>query len=413
MTELARPLSGIRVLDLTIFLAGPLATTYMAALGAEVVKIEMPGTGDPARQNPPYFGSAGVNFAAPVGDDLSFSLLKRNRGKKSVTLNLKHPEGSGILSRLVARSDVLVENFSPGTLDRLGFSYEQLHALNERLIVCSISGFGQTGPYRDLPAFDLVAQAMSGAMTLTGLPDDPPLRMGIAAGDLFASLMALAGTLAALRVRDTTGKGQLVDVSMLDALVAMVFDEAVDVYQRESMPLRTGNRRARLTPFSAYRTCDGWVVITCGSDRQWHALLKAMGRADLASGGFFNSMEERMARADEVDSFVEGWTSGRSRAEVVGELRQHHIPCAPVLTPLDVLTDGHVTSRGVLKPLRHPNAGYAANAVAPEMPIQLSDTPAGYTSPAPVLGQHTAEILGGLLGLSDREIMRLHEQGAI
>ncbi|MEU5552585.1 CoA transferase [Micromonospora sp. NPDC047793] len=409
----ARPLDGVRVLDLTIFLSGPLATMYLAGLGAEVVKIERPGAGDPARGNPPYLGSDGISFGRPDGDQMSLSMLKRGRGKRSLAIDLKQDRGRQTFLDLLAVSDVVVENFRPGTMAALGLAPATLLAANPRAVVCSISGFGQTGPNAALPAMDLVAQALSGMMSLTGRADDPPLRTGIASGDVIAGLTATIAILAALRHRDRTGEGQLLDISMQDALLASVFDEAPDLYTRRGIPVRTGNQRTRLTPFNSYRAADGWLVITCGNDGHWRSLLTAMGRADLVTSGFFAAQEQRMAEAAEVDAFVEQWTSARSQHTVIETLREHGVPCAPVLEVLQIVDDAHVRFRGVLRPVEHPLAGPVDGIAAPELPMAFSATPAGFDRAAPTLGQDTDVVLSGLLGLDTGTIAELREQGVV
>jgi crotonobetainyl-CoA:carnitine CoA-transferase CaiB-like acyl-CoA transferase len=406
-------LEGIRVLDLTIFLSGPLATMYLAGLGAEVIKIERPGLGDPARRNPPVLGRQGVNFEQARDGDVSLSMLKRGRGKQSVALNLKESAGRELFLDLVKVSDVVVENFRPGTLARLGLAAEVLLEVNPRVVVCSISGFGQTGPYAELPAMDLVAQAMSGAMAVTGREGEEPMRTGIAAGDLVAGLSATIAILAALRHRDRTGEGQCIDVSMQDALLAAVFDEAPDVFARHGVPVRTGNRRARLTPFNSYRVSDGWIVITCGDNGHWNSLLKAMGREDLIEQDFYSSQAERFAEAERVDAFVEKWTAARSSAEVIGALRAHGVPCAPVCDALELLEDPHVLQRGILRPLQSPSGSQEEAVFAPELPMVFSATPAKFARPAPALGEHTAEVLRRLLHLDDSEIDRLVRSGIV
>ncbi len=412
-SALPRPLADLLVLDLTIFLSGPFATQLLGGLGARVIKIEQPGVGDPARVNPPYFGPRGLHGGRPGEGDMSLSALKRNRNKESVTLNLKHDDGKALLRDLARRADVLVENFAPGVLDRLGLGPETLRALNPRLVVCSISGFGQDGPYRQLPAYDIVVQAMSGLMATTGEPDAPPTKAGPSFADLTAGLYATIGILAALHQRTQDGQGQALDVAMLDALLALVLDEPVDLQVAAGQPPRTGNRRPRLTPFAAYEAADGFIAICAVTDAQVADLFRAMGRPDLVGDPRYATLEARVACAAEVDALVEGWTRAHPRADLWRALQAARIPAGPVADIPDLLADPHLAHRAMLDPVRHPTHGAVPGAHAADLPIRFSRAEAGLDRPAPLLGADNARVYGDLLGLTPPQLADLTARGVI
>lgn len=410
-----RPLDGLLVLDLTIFLSGPFATQILGGLGARVIKVEQPGRGDPARANPPYYGSRGLHSARPEDDDLSLSLLKRNRNKESITLNLKDPEGKAILRELIARADVLVENFAPGVLARLGFAEPDLRALNPRLIACSITGFGQEGPYRGVPAYDIVVQAMSGLMTATGEPNAPPTRAGISAADLVAGLYATIAILAALHQRhgDPDGAGQYLDIAMLDGLFSLVLDEALDVQVARGQSPRTGNRRPRLTPFAVYEAADGFIAICAVTDGQVAGLFNAMGRADLVGDPRYATLEARIERPVEVDALVADWARTRSRGDLWRALEAAHVPSGPVADIPELLADPQLHARGMVVPLEHPSAGTVQGAVAAGLPLNFSRAHAALDRPAPALGQDNPRVYGEMLGYTPERLADLQARGVI
>ncbi len=408
-----RPLEDIRILDLTTFLSGPYAMMIAAYLGAEVIKVERPGMGDPVRANPPYFGPQGIVLEKKDSKDLSFSMLKRGRGKKSITLNLQTERGKGILKELVKKVHGVAENFAPGVMDRLGIGYQELKKVKPDIIYCSISGFGQDGPYRSLPAFDPVVQGMSGVMEVTGYPENPPVRMGIAAGDQVAALYMVIGLLAAVRYWEKTGKGQAVDISMMDSLFSFLFDEALDVYVERGIPIRTGNRRLRLTPFNSYKAKNGYVVICTASDAHWVSLLKAMGREDLMEDPRYKTQDQRMKNADEVDALVESWTVGKEKKEAVEILKRHGIASGIVATIPEVLADPQLNFRKMIVPLDHPELGKVEGAAGHGIPIKLSESAGSFDRPGPYLGAHNEEIYGGWLGYSQEDLNQLQKEGVI
>ena len=408
-----KPLEGVRILDLTIFLSGPYAMMIAAYLGAEVIKLERPGSGDPVRANPPYSGPKGITLKKQDEKDLSFSMLKRGRGKKSITLNLQSEKGKAIFMELIKKVDVIVENFAAGVMDRLGVGYAEIKKVKPDIIYCSISGFGQDGPYRNLPAFDPVVQGMSGVMEVTGYPENPPVRTGLAAGDQVAALYAVIGLLSALRYREKTGKGQAVDISMMDSLFSLLFDEALDVYVERGIPIRTGNRRLRLTPFNSYKAKDGYVVICTGADIHWDNLLKAMGREDLIGDSRYKTLDQRMKNADEVDGLVESWTSTQGKKEVAEIVRKYGIASGIVATIPEVLEDPQLKARGMIVDLDHPEFGKVEGAMSHGIPIMLSESKGGFERPGPYLGAHNEEIYRGWLGYSREELDRLKKEGII
>jgi crotonobetainyl-CoA:carnitine CoA-transferase CaiB-like acyl-CoA transferase len=412
-SSVSRPLDGLLVLDLTIFLSGPFATQLLGGLGARVIKIEQPGVGDPARVNPPYFGPGGLHGGRPGERDMSLSALKRNRNKESVTLNLKHGEGKAILRDLVRRADLLVENFAPGVLDRLGLGHEALRAINPRLIVGAISGFGQDGPYRQLPAYDIVVQAMSGMMASTGEADAPPTKAGPSIADLAAGLYATIGLLAALQQRARDGFGQVVDVAMLDSLASLVLDEPLDLQVAAGQSPRTGNRRPRLTPFAAYEAADGFIAICAVTDAQVADLFRAMGRDDLVGDARYATLEARVGRAAEVDALVEGWTRAHPRADLWRALQAARIPAGPVADVADLLANPQLQHRAMITPVEHPEGGAVPGAHAADLPIRFSRAEARLDRPAPLLGADNARVYGELLGLGAERLADLAARGVI
>ena len=408
-----RPLEDIRILDLTTFLSGPYATMILAYLGAEVIKVERPGTGDPVRDNPPYYGPQGIVFNRQDKRDLSFSMLKRGRGKKSITLNLQSAKGKEVCKELVKKVDIVAENFAPGVMDRLGVGYQELRKIKPDLIYFSISGFGQDGPYRNLAAFDPVVQGMSGVMEVTGYPENPPVRMGLAAGDQVAALYAVIGTLAAIRYREKTGKGQAVDISMMDGLFSLLFDEALDVYVERGIPIRTGNRRLRLTPFSSFRAKDGFLTICTAADAHWTNLLKAMGREDLIEDARYKTQDQRMKNADEVDAIVESWTSTQEKKKAVEILRKFGIASGIVATIPEVLEDPQLHFRNMVMDFEHPEFGNVKGAKAFNIPTKLTESAGHFDRPGPYLGAHNEEIYSGWLGYSKEELSQLQKEGVI
>ena len=410
---MTKPLEGITILDATSFLSGPYATLLLAGMGAKVIKVEQPKVGDPARISPPFAGKNGVAAKALDREDLSFGILKRARNKQSITLNLKHDKGKEIFKELAKRADVVVENFRPGTMDKLGVGYDELKGLNPGLIYCSISGFGLSGKYRDLPAFDIVVQAMSGLMSINGMPDSPPVKTGVLLGDIASGMFSAIGILAALRYREITGKGQQVETSMLDALLALILDDSLDFWSSQGHSVRMGNRLLRLTPFNSYSTRDGYIVIASGSDQHWERLLKAMNREDLIGDSRFNIQSQRTVNADEVDAMIAAWSRSMMTQEAVEILVKYEVPCGPVRDFLDILQDEELAKRGTLVDIQHPTAGKIEGFKAWGFPVKFSEAEVGFKQPAPILGAHNKEIYEDLLGLTPAEIEELKSNNVI
>ena len=303
-----KPLEGFRVLDLTQFYSGPWTTLLLAGLGAEVIKVNHPATGDVVAMGPPFAGPEGVSFHKQTEDDLGIAYLKRTRDKKSLTLDLKEPRGLDLFYRLVDEADVLVENFSVGVTERLKIDYETLEKRNPKLVYCSITSYGQSGPDAKLKGYDAVTQAVSGLMNLTGFPEGPPTKAGSAIADSIGGTFAYGAITTALLHRERTGEGQWLDVSMVDCLLSLVFDEPMDCYEVLGLPDRLGNRIMRLSPFNAYPASDGWLVVGSGTDEHWNNILRAVGRGELVGDPRYKDLSGRITNNDEVDAVITQWT---------------------------------------------------------------------------------------------------------
>jgi CoA:oxalate CoA-transferase len=406
-----KPLDGVVVVDLTRFLAGPFCTLLLAGLGAEVIRVEPPG-GDPYRDRPPFGGPRGTAMARQSADDIATIVLNRGRGKKSVTLNLRAPEGMDLLRRLLTTADVLVENYLPGTLEAMGLGYPVLEALNPRLVLCSISGFGQRGPRRDWRAFDPIVQAMSGLSSITGYADRPGVRAGAALGDTTASLHGVIGILAALRARERTGRGDWVDVAMLDGMFFLLAD-VLEIVAGGVPVERRGNGHQMTVPFDVYQARDGWVSVCAVNPREWHDVLRAIGREDLATEPRFDAAttSRRDHRAD-IDALLQAWAAGRTVAEAVEILQRHHVAAGPVRDIADTFDDEHLRARQMVVPLEHPAHGPVPGAHAVGVPIKFRNHPTAFDAPAAVAGSHNAEIYGRL-GLGAADLEKLRDKGVI
>ncbi len=338
-------LSGIRVLDLSRVLAGPYCTALLADMGADVIKIEPPGAGDDARHLGPFVDGESVYFA------------QMNRGKRSITLNLKHPEGRAVLHELVRGADVLVENFRPGVTERLGVDYPTLKAINPRLIYASISGFGQTGPLSHRPAYDIIVQAMSGLMSVTGHPDGPPTRVGESIGDLCAGLFAAWAIGMALIGRERSGEGEHLDIAMFDALFSLQLTGIAQYLASGRAPQRVGNRHPVSTPFDTYRAADGLVVIAVANDALFARLAALIGHPRLADDPRFATDPARTANEPELRALIEGWTGRYRVEEVVERCEAASIPASPIWDLAQAATSEHARERALLSPVDHPVAG--------------------------------------------------------
>ncbi|WP_326565842.1 CoA transferase [Amycolatopsis rhabdoformis] len=383
-----RPLDGLKVVDLSRILAGPYCTQYLGEMGADVIKVEPPGHGDDTRLwGPPFVGDEAVYF------------LAANRNKRGIVLDLKSERGREAVRRLVADADVLVENFRPGTLERWGLAYESLAELNPRLIHVSITGFGQTGPYRDRPGYDLVAQALGGVMGLTGEPDGAPAKVGLPVADLNAGTWAIIGVLMALQARHTTGRGQYLDVSLLDAQLAWHIYAAGAHFYDTPRPRRMGSAHPSIVPYQAYHVSDGWLVIAVGSEKLWRAFCGVLG-LDIAFDPRFATNAARAEHRDELNALLEEVLVTRTVEDWMKALDAASIPAAPINDIDDVYADPWTAARDQVVRLPHPTVG---TYLGTGFPVKASETQPRPTSAPPVLGQHTAEVLAEI-GYSDAEI---------
>jgi CoA:oxalate CoA-transferase len=398
--HMVKALEGIRVLDLSRMYAGPLCTMLLAELGAEVVKVEIPGGGD------------GVRNLAPQTDGLEgYPFIILNRGKLGVTLNLSSPQGKRIFKKLAGKSDILVENFTPGVMDDLGLSYEDLKKGQPGLIYASISGFGHTGPSRSEVAFDTIIQAMGGLISVNGRPDSPPTKVAPAIADFLGGIYAAVAILDALQHRDRTGEGQHIDISMQDCVWAITAIQHLPLYLTTGLdPPKLGNKMVEVTPFNLYRARDGYIVIAIVTVGQWQRLLELIGREDLKDVPEYATQVERIKHIDEIDAIMEEWTKERTVDEMIAELRASHLPCAPVPAFGQVAHDPQLASRAMQVEVEQTISG---SVTVPGSVFKMSRTPGDATQPAPFLGQHNAEVYSGLLGLELEEIDRLQEEGVI
>ena len=393
------PLDGIRVLDLTRVLAGPYCTMFLGDLGAEVVKVEQPGVGDDTRGwGPPFTGGESAYF------------LCVNRNKKSVTIDLKSKEGVALLRRLAERADVLIENFRPGTMERLGLGEKDLRATSPRLIYASLSGFGADGPMSDAPGYDLIVQAWGGLMSITGPADGEPSKVGVAIIDLVAGLMLGKSIAAALFAREKLGVGQKIDTSLLEAEVACLINVGSNYLVEGHIPRRWGNAHPSIVPYQSFKTADGYLVIGVASEGIWRRFCHAIGRAEWADDSRFEKNSNRVEnRFLLIGLLVEIFLS-RSTDEWLKLLNSAEVPCAPVQTVDQVFKAPQVLHREMLVQVEHPTAGTVPMA---GIPVKFSATPASVRLPPPLLGQHNKEVLESWLGMNDKEISELKRKTVI
>lgn len=391
------PLDGIKVIDLTRVLAGPFCTMMLADLGAEIIKIEKPGSGDDSRAFGPHLHGESAYF------------MSINRGKKSLTLDLKAEKGREVFLKLIETADILVENFKPGVMKKLGLDYDSLKKINPRLIYCASSGFGQTGPYSSRPAYDLIIQGMGGLMSITGPDASQPTKVGSSIADIFAGVFSVIGILSALHHRNSTGKGQMVDVAMLDCMVA-ILENAIARFTGSGIdPVPIGNRHPSIAPFTSVKTSDGYINIACGNDALWIKLCEIIERSELAADERFISNRSRCDHMPELLPMLNEAMCSRPAAYWLEKLEAGHVPAGPINTISQVLADPQVLARDMLLELVHPIAG---KIKIPGSPVKLSDTPAAVKSPAPVLGQHNEEILASL-GYTSQQIEAFKTQAVI
>ena len=392
-------LEHIRVLDLSRVLAGPYCAMLLGDLGAEVIKVERPGAGDDTRR-----------WGPPFQNDQSAYFLCCNRNKKSVTLDLASPEGARLARQLAAQCDVLLESFLPGVLAGWGLGYEDLRAVNSRLVYCSITGFGQTGPYHDLPGYDIIIQAMAGLMSITGEAEGPPTKVGVAISDITAGLFAGQAILAALVARERTGQGTHIDLSLFDSTVAWLANVGASYLATGEVPQRQGNAHANIVPYQMFATADRPIMVAVGNDAQWQRFCQAIDRGDLAADPRYGTNPLRVEHRDELVPVLASCLAARGSDQWLRRLAAAEVPCGPVNTLDRVFADPQLASRQMLLSVDHPTAG----------PLRLVASPARFDGmppepplPPPLLGQHTDEILSGLLGIDAAELQRLRASHVI
>ncbi|MEX2599472.1 MAG: CaiB/BaiF CoA-transferase family protein [Dehalococcoidia bacterium] len=402
------PLKGIRVLDLTRILSGPFCTMLLADLGAEVIKIEQPGTGDPARGNGPFLNPPGED----TGQTYSTYFMSINRGKRSIAIDLTKPKGKELLLQMAEKADVLIENFRPGAMQRLGLGYDAFKERNPRLIVASISGFGQDGPYAARPALDVIVQGMGGMLSITGEPGRGPVRPGASIGDITAALFATVAVQSALLERHQSGEGQYIDVSMLDCQVAIMENAFMRYFALDQIPQRIGTRHPSSTPFQAFETVDGHVVVAImgGSTDQWPLFCAAIERPDLIDDERYINGWGRTQHYDELIPIIEEAMKSKTTAEWVEILSGMGVPVGPVQNIAEVAQDPQVNHRGMFVEMDHPALGkvkFTGN------PIKMSRTPSGPSAVPPLLGQHTKDVLADLLGMPETDVEGLASDGVV
>jgi crotonobetainyl-CoA:carnitine CoA-transferase CaiB-like acyl-CoA transferase len=393
------PLRGITILDLSRVLAGPYCTMLAADMGARVIKIEHPARGDDTRGwGPPFVKGESAYF------------LSVNRNKESVAIDFKHPEGRAVLDHLLARADVVVENFRPGTLDAIGLGYPEVAARHPTLVYVSISGFGRTGPRRHEAGYDAVAQAESGLMSVTGTPDGPPVRLGVAIADLVAGMFAFQGLLAALIARGRTGRGQLVEVALLDAVTALLTYQAERFLTTGTTPTRAGNRHASIAPYDAFEAADGMLILAIGSDALWRSFCRAAGLTDLATDTTLATNAGRVEAYATLRPRLAAAIVGRRRDEWIGLLREAGVPTGAVRTIDEALADPQIAARDMLARVVHPTIG-SLDVLG--VPVKLSETPGAVRTAPPLLGEHTRAVLTADVGLDEDTIERLRLAGVV
>lgn len=395
-----KPLSDITVLDLSRVLAGPYCSMMLGDLGADVIKVERPQVGDDTRRwGPPEAGGEAAYY------------LCVNRNKRSLTVNLKHLEGQALIRKLARQSDIVIENYMVGTLDRLGLGYEDLRKENPGIIYCSITGFGQDGPYKDQPGYDFMIQGMGGVMSFTGEPEGPPMKVGVAIVDITTGMFACSAILAALRHREKTGQGQYIDMALLDSVVAWLANVGSNYLVSGELPKRYGNAHPNIVPYQPFLTRDNtYIALAVGNDQQWQKFCQLAGLDDLAHDPRFTTNPERVKNRDTLIPLVARAMLKRPAEEWLAELGKLKIPCGPINTFDKVFSDPQLLFRGMLAEVPHPTAGTVKMVASP---MKLSQTPCDIKRHPPLLGEHTEELLQAHFGLSTAEIESLRQNGVI
>ena len=404
----ALPLDGVRIFDLTRILAGPTATQLLGDLGADVIKIERPGQGDDTRKwGPPY-------VKGPDGEDTSESAyyLCANRSKRSITIDLASADGIALAKRLIGECDVLVENFKVGSLARLRLGYDQLKDEFPGLVYCSVTGFGQTGPYAERAGYDFLAQGMGGIMSVTGTPGVEPVKVGVGIADVMTGMYAATNILAALRHRDRTGEGQHIDVCLLDTQVAWLVNEGTNYLVSGEVPKPLGNEHPNIVPYKVFPTADGHVILACGNDRQFQGWCDVAGADELKNNPDYATNPLRLKNRVALYAAMPDYMMTKTTDEWVAALEAAKVPCGPVNTIDRAFADPQVQARGMRIDLPHPLAGEGTVPLIAN-PVKLSGTPVRYRYAPPTLGQHTDEVLAEILGLSEAEIAAERDKGAV
>ena len=392
------PLHGVRVIDMTRVLAGPFCTMSLGDMGAEVIKVEEPGKGDDTRGWPPFVHGEATYF------------LSVNRNKKSLTLDLKAPDGQEILRRLLASADVVVENFRPGTMERLGFGYEALRNANPRLIYCSISGFGESGPEAHRPGYDLIVQGESGVMDITGFPDGPPVKVGNSIGDLVAGMAAAQGITLALLSRSQTGKGQKVEIGMLDVMASLLTYQAGLYWNAGGRPARRGNEHPSIVPYEVFKAQDVYLTLGVANNSLWDRTCKALDRPDLVKDPRFDTEANRVTNRKVLVPLLNEILGARPADEWLARLDKAGVPAGRIKSVAEVCESAHLRARGMMVPLAHPKAG---TITVMGVPLRLHDTPGGAQAAPPLLGQHTEEVLTKLLRMPKARVEKLRAGGVV
>lgn len=392
-------LEGIKIIDLTEYLAGPYCSMVLADLGAEVVKVEQPGRGDGSRQwGPPFLGGESAYY------------LSVNRNKKSISLNLKSEKGQRILHELVSTADVFIENFRPGTARKLGADYATLNKVSDsRIIYCSISGFGQDGPLANKPFYDIIGQGAGGLMSVTGEKERPPVKIGIAISDICGGMFAAIGILAAIRLREKTGKGQMIDISILDGLVSWLSHQAGSYFATGLNPERLGSSHPTIAPYQAFKAADAYFVIAVGNDALWKKFCDALGLNDLFADARFNTNPERVKHRKELAEILGDLFITKPAKEWLDRIEAQGVPCGPVHDLSDVFRSPQVLHRQMVREIQHPRAG-TVKVVG--VPIKMSDSPDLIRTAPPMLGEHTNQVLNSI-GYTDSQIAELRKEGVL
>lgn len=401
-----RPLNNIRILDITRALAGPYCTMMLGDLGADVIKVERPESGDESRGwGPPFVGEP---YGPYPGESAYF--IAANRNKRSLTVNIQTPEGQEIIRQLARVSDVLIENYRTGDLDKLGLGYSTLHSLYPKLIYCSISGYGRTGPFAKRPGYDAILQAEGGMMSITGPVDGPPSRVGIPIIDITSGMFAATAILAALHSRDVTGEGQLIDISLLDSHIALLANVASNYLVGGNPPLRLGNAHPNLAPYEAFPARDGWFILGVANERQWGLLCDMLGRLDMKTDERFSSNGKRVANRNALIEELNKIFSQRDVNDWLADMMKADLPCGPINSIPQVFAHPQAQARDMTLETDHPTAGMVRLT---GFPYKLSETPADIHRPPPLLGEHNEEVLTTLLNYSPEDVASLRQKRAI